>query len=167
MKTLEELEQDLLVVTSRLTTLDKIMAQARLGVDMRMCFLCNHSGLYYPSDYVREYGRLYGIGLGPDPVSEALNSEYEIDPPEITPQTRRIEQIMHPIGNVKVQVDLHLVEAGEYSKGLAVLAKDDPFMERRAAIVYQKQLVNTKGRLHLVRAAWMKSRQSAGLVQVA
>ncbi|MEK6283952.1 MAG: hypothetical protein AABN95_26675 [Acidobacteriota bacterium] len=152
MKSLEEVELDLKAVTSRLTLIDEIIKASKLGRDMRMVFRCNHSGLHLPSDYIKEWGTLYGIGLGPDPVSEVLDTDYNVDPPAITPAIRSIEQIMHPVGNVRVQVDMDLVSADDLN--LAILVKDDPYMIERARIVRGKQLINPKGRLRVMQAAW-------------
>lgn len=154
-KSLEELEIDLQAVTSRLTIIDQIVKAARIGVNMEMVFRCNHSELHFPSDYVKEWGKLYGIGLGPDPVSEVLDSDYDIPPPPITPEIDRIEQIMHPVGHTRVQVDLALVRAEDMD--LAVLAIHDEKMHKRAAIVYGKQLENPKSKIRIMRTAWERS----------
>ena len=155
--TLEEVEFNLAAVTTKLTVIDKIISASKLGVDMVMVFRCNHSGLYYPSDYVREWGRLYGIGLGPDPVSEALNTEYEVDPPAITPDIRRVEQIMHPVGHCRVQVDMHLVAADLAT--FAIPVHEDQFMEKRAEIIRTKQLANPRSKLPMVMLAWERVRK--------
>jgi len=101
--------------------------------------------LFYPGDYAKNYGRKYGIGLGPDPVSECLDSEYDTAPPAITPEIRRIEQIMFPVRNSKAQLDLMLVSPEEYAANRAILAIDDPRMEARATLVRAKQLKNPAG----------------------
>jgi len=154
MKTLEELEIDLAAITSRLTMIDAIMVAGRLGVNMVPVFQCNHSGLYFPSDYVKAWGQRYGVGLGPSVVSEALDSEYDVDPPAITPQIRSIEQIMHPVRNCMVQVDLILVPEVTFQSMAAVLVDDDPFMEARGRILRAKQLEHPNGKLRILQAAW-------------
>lgn len=154
-KSLEELEIDLQAVTSRLTIIDQILAASKLGRDMRMVFRCNHSGLHLPSDYVREFGKLYGIGLGPDPVSEVLDSDYDTAPPAITPDIRSLDQIMHPLIVTRVQVDLALVNAEEMQ--MAILAKDDVHLDKRSKIVRQKQLTNPAGKLRVMAAAWERA----------
>lgn len=151
-KSLEELEIDLRAVTSRLSIIDSIVAAAKIGVSMEMVFRCNHSQLHFPSDYVKEWGKLYGIGLGPDPVSEVLDTDYDIDPPPITPDIDRIEQIMHPVGNTRVQVDLALVRTEDLD--MAIIAEADHKMMRRGPILYQKQLKNPKSKVRIMRVAW-------------
>lgn len=117
-------------------------------------FVCGHSGLYFPGDYLREYGRLYGVGLGPDPVSEVLDTDYETAPPDITPDVRRIEQIMHPLRASRAQLDFLLVAPDEYAARRAVLDVEDEGMEERARIVRAKQLANPRGRLRVMQAKW-------------
>jgi hypothetical protein len=126
-------------------------------------FRCGHSGLWLPGDYVKEWGRLYGIGLGPTPVSEVLDSLYDIAPPAITPDLRRIEQVMHPVQVSMAQVDFDMVPAAALKDGkaVAILAADDADMEKRCAIVYQRQLVNPNSRVPLMRSAWLQAGRRA------
>lgn len=153
----EEMEVQLKAVTDSLQIIDKVIKAAGLGVDMVPVFQCSHSGLYYPLWVVKEWGVRFGVGLGPDPCSECLDSEYEIAPPDITPQIRDILQIMHPVRVTKAQLDLDLVEASVYKSKQAILAIDDPWMEKRAMIVRGKQLLNARGRLRTMQAAWEKT----------
>jgi hypothetical protein len=141
--TIEELESALLAVTDQV---GKLMDRA-LKKGMVPVFRCGHSGLLLPADYVKEWGRLYGIGLGPDPVSEVLNSDYTAEPAAITPRIRKETQIMHPVVVCKSQVDFDWATPEEFEAEKAILAKDDARCERRAAIVWQKQLVNPRSRL--------------------
>jgi len=120
-------------------------------------FVCNHSGLYLPGDYVKEWGRKYGIGLGPDPVSEVLDTDYDTAPPAITPDIRRIEQIMHPVGPCFAQVDRQMVHPSVFKSTAAIMERDDKHMEARVAIVRPKQLSNKRGRLRVLQAAWMNT----------
>lgn len=120
-------------------------------------FVCNHSGLYLPGDYVKEWGRLYGIGLGPDPVSEVLDTDYHTEPPAITPSIRRIEQIMHPVGPCFAQVDRVMVHPSMFKTAPAIMDHEDLEMEKRAVIVRAKQLQNSRGRLRTMQAAWEKA----------
>ena len=145
-------------ITDRLNIVDEVFRQARLGVDMRLVFMCGASGLYYPQDYAKEWGRLYGIGLGPDVCSESLQSLYEVAPPAITPEIRRIEQIMHPVAVCKAQMDAVLVDARALEGRTAVLDSEDRQMEARATIVRNKQLANPRGRLRNMVAAWEGAR---------
>lgn len=153
-KTIEELEMNLKAVTDRLTVLDRIIDAAKLGVDMRMVFQCNHSGLFFEDDYIKQWGRLYGIGLGPNPVSEVLDTDYFTDPPPLTNQIRNIEQISHPVGHCLVQVDMHLVEVSHFESKRAIVALQDPFMDNRMRIIHQKQAVNPASKMKLMRLQW-------------
>lgn len=149
-KRIEELESQLLSVTDQVGRLmDKM---SRTG--FVPAFQCGHSGLYLPGDYLKNWGRLYGIGLGPNPVSEVLDTDYDIAPPDITPEIRRIEQIMHPVGPCMTQVDFLLVDPEEFKASRAVLAHEDEQMEERARIVRARQLINPRGRLRVMQAKW-------------
>lgn len=151
---IEQLESALLAVTSRLDLLDGVIKDARLGMPTTLAFHCNHSNLYFPADYVKEWGRLYGHGLGPDPVSEILDSDYDTAPPKITEDTRDFEGIMHPLVTTRVQVDLVKVPVIDYEAGRAVLAIDDPRLKARVSIIRPKQLANPKSRLRSLQAQW-------------
>lgn len=155
----EGLEQILAGFTSDLSTIDKILKAAKMGVEMEPVFQCGHSGLYFPRDYLNQWGRKYGIGLGPTPCSECLDTEYELDPPPITPQIRDISQIAHPVYVTKAQVDFDLVEVNHFRSNRLICAIDDPFMEKRAMLVRGKQLLNPRGKLHTMQAAWERSRK--------
>lgn len=117
-------------------------------------FVCNHSGLFLPGDYVKEWGRKYGIGLGPSPVSEVLDTDYETDAPDITPQIRSIDQIMHPVGPCFAQVDLLMISPAQYKAQKAIIDAEDRGMYERVKIVRARQLVNPRGRLRAMQAKW-------------
>lgn len=144
------IEGNLLAVTDQVGRLmDLVLQKGFVPV-----FVCNHSGLYLPGDYVKQWGRKYGIGLGPSPVSEVLDSDYDTDPPEITRSTRSIEQIMHPVGPSFAQVDMLLVSPDQVSGNLAVTEAIDPDMVQRARIIRAKQLANPRGRLRVMQTKW-------------
>ena len=154
---------DVKSVTDRMTMVDKVFKAARLGVNLRPVFQCGASGLYYPGDYVRNWGKPYGIGLGPHPVSESLQSEYDVDPPAITPQIRSLDQIMHPLRASCAQMDLLLIDIDDKADGFAVVAVEDLDCVRRAAIIIIKQRANplsrlSKGDVSVAEAAWKKQR---------
>jgi len=144
-------------ITDRLDLVDEVFKQLRVGRNMVLVFQCGHSGLYLPGDYVKNWGRGYGIGLGPHPVSEVLDTDYHTDPPAITPEIQSIEQIMHPVGNSMAQVDYMLVEESVAKANMAVLASADPHMRARAGIVRRKQLDNPKSRLRNMAVAWERA----------
>lgn len=154
MKTLEEIEQDLKAVTDKLSVMDAIIKGANIGVPTVMAFHCNHSGLYFPSDYIKNWGRPYGVGLGPDPVSEVLDSDYDTAPPKVSEDTLDVETIMHPLVVTRVQIDLVTVPAIVYNANKAILAVDDPRMRERVKIIRPKQLENPKGKLRALQAQW-------------
>lgn len=146
---LVDLEQSLKAVTDQVGKLmDRVLQKG-----FKPLFRCGHSGLFLPADYLKEWGRKYGIGLGVDPVSEVLDSDYDTAPPAIDPRIRSLDQIMHPLVTSRAQVDFVMVAPDEEAQ-LAVIAEDDPYYERRAAIVRPKQLKNPRGRLRTMAAAW-------------
>jgi len=153
---LEALEEDLKAVTDHLTSLDKIFAKAKLGIDMELVFQCGESGLYYPQDYIKQWGRLYGIGLGPHPVSESLQSEYEVAPPDIR-GLKSIHQIMHPMRVSCAQMDMMEVASSAVKENSAVLDMDDRDYEIRAQILRNKQLDNPLGRVKMYEVAWVQA----------
>lgn len=148
-------------ITDRLDIVDEILRANRMGRNMVMAFQCGESGLLYPADYVREWGKKYGIGLGPSPVSESLQSEYDVAPPAVTTETRDLVQIMHPLRVSTAQMDLDLVDADTFGSRAAVVALEDPHMRKRAPILYGKQCANPRNRLGAVRAAWAQLGRAA------
>lgn len=101
-------------------------------------FRCSRTGVFFPADYVEEWGRKYGIGLGPVPVSEALVNDY-MSKPVVSPEGKA----MHPIGTCRAQVDLVEVTEEEFNKSKAVLASEDVSYNKRAVIMRDKQLVKS------------------------
>jgi len=137
----EELEQIVLAQGSRLAFLDEIIKSERLGEKKVVAFRCGHSGKFYPADFLKGWGRRYGIGLGPVPGSECWDSQYELGLPPLD-SVRRQEQLAYPVVTTLAQVDMVVVPASEYLDSRLVLAHDDRDGERRAAIVLQNQLIN-------------------------
>lgn len=156
---LAALEADVKAVTDRMTIIDDILRQRGAGVDMVLAFQCGHSRLYYPSDYVRNWGRLYGIGLGPNVVSEALDSAYDVPPPPITPAIRSMDQIMHPFQHCRAQMDTVLVERSVMEADKAVLGVNDGWYQRRAPILRAKQLDNPRGQVRLLQLRFEQMRR--------
>jgi len=107
---------------------------------MVAAYRCSRTGLYYPGDYMAEWGRKYGKGLGPVPVSEALVNVYESPIPL---NVKRPEQTMHPVANCCAQVDLVQIDEEEYKANRAVLQSDDPDCEKRYEIMRSRQLINS------------------------
>jgi len=157
MITMEEIEASLAAFTSKLDDIDKILAARGLGKNLIPVFRCGASGLYFPHDYVKEWGKLYGIGLGPHPVSETLQTEYEIAP-TVTKQMRSVEEIMHPLLVCQAQVDWDLVDKKEADAKWAVKAEEDPYMAKRVPILRAKQLANPRGQLRIFQAEFARER---------
>ena len=97
-------------------------------------FRCSRTGLLYPADYIEEWGRKYGIGLGPEPISEALVNDYHRKPVEGG------EVPMHGVGVCRSQIDLIDVTEAEFEAGRAVLAIDDPKLKKRGEIMFSRQI---------------------------
>jgi len=108
-------------------------------------FRCSHSGLYFPASYAKEWGRAYGIGLGPHPVSEILDTDYDapLDMRDVVP----LENISHPVQHCFAQVDWDMVTPADAGANMAIPAMGDHAMRRRMQIILRKQWQNPKGRL--------------------
>lgn len=153
----QQLLENVKSLTDHMTMVDEVFKQLKVGREMTLAFQCGHSGLYLPPDYVKEWGRDYGVGLGPHPVSEVLDSDYHTPPAKITHDIESFDQIMHPVGNTFAQVDYMLVEVNAYEQGLAILVRDDAKMKRRASIIRAKQMVNKKSKLPILAVAWRQA----------
>ncbi len=153
--TLEEMEANLRTVTDQVGRLMDLVQQK----GMVPAFRCGHSQLLFPGDYLKQWGRIYGIGLGEDPRSEVLDSDYESAPPDITPEIRRIEQIMHPLRHTRAQVDFVMVSPDDFVSRRAVLMCEDEDMGQRARIVRNKQLANPASSLHIMELKWSQLRK--------
>lgn len=99
-------------------------------------FRCSHSGKYYPHDYAKEWGRKYGIGLGPVPVSECLDT---IEGQPIVESSDDEATLMRPVGVTCAQVDFVEVEESEYEANRLILAIEDPRMITRSEILRRNQ----------------------------
>jgi hypothetical protein len=161
----EEQEHKLLAdvksITDRLDLVDKVFKAAKFGKKMELVFQCAHSGLYFDGSYAREWGRSYGIGLGPDVCSEVLDSDYDTPLPPLNGSIKRIEQVAFGVLVSKAQMDAHLADVDQITKaGLwAVEAQEDPDMEARMAIVRPRQLRNARGgALLALNTEWMRQK---------
>lgn len=103
-------------------------------------FRCARTGLYFPADYVEEWGRKYGIGLGPEPISEALTNRYDIPIAE----SRDDDTTMHPVGVCRAQVDLVDIDEEEFERKKAVVALTDTDMRLRGQIMRGRQLLKSQ-----------------------
>lgn len=134
--TLEEIESQLRTVTDQV---GRLMDQVS-GKGLVPAFRCGHSQLLYPGDYLKQWGKLYGIGLGPTPVSEALDSDYDTELPAVDRSTKRLTQIMHGLTVCKSQMDFVLVRPEELEYSGTVLALGDEDYDQRAPILLERQL---------------------------
>ncbi len=101
-------------------------------------YRCRHTGLYFPDDYVKEWGKKYGIGMGPRPVSECLDTHYEC--PKAPCHTG---EEMHPVGVCYADVDLVDVAPEEFASKRAILHRDDPNLVLRSEVLLSKQKERT------------------------
>jgi hypothetical protein len=138
----EELEAIIKTITDGSGLTDDLMSGKKV-----LLFMCTHSGLYFPSDYLKEWGRKYGHGLGASPVSECLETLWEH--PVANPKNlRSADQIMYPVGHHYGQVDAVIMPAAEAKTATsAIFMIEDPYMELRSRIIREKQMKNPNGRL--------------------
>jgi hypothetical protein len=103
-------------------------------------FRCARTRLYYPEDYVEQWGRRYNnsAGLGPVPVSEALVNRYDL-----SISGKNAESTMHPLEVCRAQVDLVDISEEEYYANQAIVDIDDPLYTRRAQVMRDKQLAKS------------------------
>lgn len=102
------------------------------------CFRCSRTGMFFPADYVEKWGMVYGIGLGPEPISECLTNRYDIP----IAASRDDKSTMHPVGVSRAQVDFVSVTPEDFEARRAILANEDPFMKRRAVVMRERQIVH-------------------------
>lgn len=137
---LATIEANLKSITDKLTVLDDLVNGKKTLV-----FRCRHSGLHYPADYVREWGRKYGIGLGSSVVSESLNSRYDLEPADAK-QARRIQDVMHPLEVTRAELDAIFIPVSQPIDS-PVIDMDDPYMEKRVQIIIPKQIKNPQSKI--------------------
>lgn len=141
-KTAEELVENLKTITDQHKLTDAIVSGEKV-----IRFRCSGSGLFFPADYLKEWGRKYGHGLGASPVSECLETDWYQEC-AIPKNMRSVSQIMYPVKQGGHQVDAFILskEASE-QVNMAIKFTDDPFGALRAKIIRDKQLNNPNGRL--------------------
>jgi len=120
-----------------------------------LAYRCSSTGLLFPSDYIEQWGRKYGIGQGPVPCSEAWESNYEMP---VSPAPRDIQsasQLGHGIRVCGAPVFPVEVSEAEFARDKAILHSEDPKGTRRWDIVRAIQDNNPRSRraLALTRAA--------------
>lgn len=102
-------------------------------------FKCMRTGLLFPADYVEQWGRKYGIGLGDVPVSEALTNNY------YSKSARNSDgKEMYPVASCRAGIQMVEVDDKDFEKEKAVLAIDDPGMGIRGPIMRARQVEHGK-----------------------
>lgn len=148
----EEIEKNLKSITDSHKLTDDLQSKKKT-----LLFRCAGSGLYFPGNYVEQWGRKYGIGLGPNVLSECLETDWNA-PCAVPENLRTPEQIMFPVKQGGHQVDAYIVPTEQIEAqfadfdSFAVVAKLDPYIVKRGMIVRNKQLENKNGRLKAIMA---------------
>jgi hypothetical protein len=105
---------------------------------------CDRCGLCFPVDYYEQWGRKYGIGLGPVPKCEGLASNYAQKPLPDGFIPRSVEDVMHPLHTCGGSVTLTDVSEQEALDNVPILAIDDPGMRKRAQVMREHQAKKSK-----------------------
>lgn len=105
-------------------------------------YRCAHSGLLLPPDYVQQWGRKYGFGLGEKPVSECLDSVTK-GRPNVDRRYLQAgdDDLMYPFCFSCAPIEYVEVTQAEFDKveNRLIMHRDDPGFERRAKIIQAKQ----------------------------
>ncbi len=97
-------------------------------------YRCRHSGLYFPEDYIKEWGKKYGIGMGARPVSECLDTHDHLEPAKAFNG-----EPMLPVGVCYADVDLVDITPEEFEAKRAITQAEDPDLVKRVPILQGKQ----------------------------
>lgn len=139
------LEENLKSITDRIDMLDPLIQGKS-----HMYFRCLHSGKYYPSDFIKEWGKKYGIGLGGDPRSECLDSDYDTTPS--LDNIISLEQIMHPCKVSGAPLDVVFLSKEAPKSDLLIPAYIDKRGKERGKIMRLNQLKNPRNRIKAIMA---------------
>jgi hypothetical protein len=93
---------------------------------------CQRCGAVFPEDYIDQWGRKYGRGLGREPKCEALSSKYHR--PIAVPRSGFLP--MHPLGVCRGLVLPVTLPADTETM---ILATEDPCMQKRAPLMREIQ----------------------------
>jgi len=155
MNELEEakLLADVKSITDHMKMVDQVFKAKGLGRNLTVAFRCNHSGLYFPGDYLREWGRKFGIGLGGVPVSECLDTDYYSSLPEFGSLNgvSNPDQIAYPVRVSFASLDHELIDESHLITNGLIPAIEDLRMEKRMKIIIPKQLSNIRSNLAFAR----------------
>lgn len=141
--TIAQLETALKTVTDRVDKLDPLIQGKE-----HLYFRCLHSHKLFPFDYVAEWGRKYGIGIGGDVRSECFDTEYNIMPS--LEKIKKVEQIMHPMKVSGAPIDAVFLSRPAPKSMLLIPAHLDPDAEERGLLVRAKQLQNPNNRIQVL-----------------
>lgn len=108
--------------------------------DLITAYRCSRTGLYFPGDYVENWGKKYGNGLGPVPVSEAVVNSYDRD---VAEADGKQHEAMHPLEVCRAQVDMVRITQEEYDSNRAILDAEDRSMNKRAEMMRRKQTLKS------------------------
>lgn len=109
-------------------------------------YKCASTGLLFPADYIEQWGRKYGIGLGPVPCSEAWESNYEMPVSSAPRDIQNGNQIGHSIRVCGLPVFPVEVTEQEFQAGKAILNSEDPNGRKRWDIIRAIQDSNPRSR---------------------
>lgn len=104
---------------------------------MALVYVCARTNIVFPPDYVEEWGRKYGHGFGPVPISEGLVNDYWL------PVVGSGDNAMHPLSVCRSQVDRIKMSEEEFAETAAILQIDDQKMINRAELMKLKQIVKS------------------------
>lgn len=120
---------------------------------MVRAFECAHSGLLFPADYYSAWGTKYGAGLGPVPVSEVLDTDYETAPPDPIKQGCTADKVMHSTRCTSAPVHMVYVTPEDFKARAAIVGSEDPGEKKRGEIILANQMKNPKSKVRAYRAA--------------
>jgi len=104
---------------------------------MQLVYVCARTNVVFPPDYIEEWGRKYGHGFGPVPLSEGLVNDYWL------PVVGSGDNAMHPLSVCRSQVDRIKMSEEEYAETAAILQIDDQKMITRSALMKLKQIIKS------------------------
>jgi len=158
MYTEEEIEKIVSALGSNKTFLDKIVKSMRSDVPaavLQPAFVCGASGLFFPGDYVENFGSKYGSGLGYVVCSETLQTNYDRDP--VMPRNSiDPSDLMHPVYVSRAPVSFIPQPTAALEGRMAIVAKSDQRMWKRREILRIKQGKNPRSRITRFRAEWAR-----------
>lgn len=150
---IQDLIDNVKSVTDRMTAVDAVLKSEGVGQPKVMAFRCSHSGLYFPANYIKEWGKTTGIGLGEVVVSETLDSLYHVDPPPVEAIKDPMD-FLHPFQSSFAQVDMQLVPKAEYDANTLILHSKDPRYLLRRDIMRKNQMKKQGSKVASYMAAW-------------